>query len=89
MHANCKQAEPDISKKFTSECYLLLYNILWTFTRKVYFVLGQNGPWQNIMHIYVYEDDEEQGGGATWPVATIIIYRHILAFCIEIHRYHF
>ena len=68
---------------------LLLYNILWTFTRKVYFVLGQNGPWQNIMHIYVYEDDEEQGGGATWPVATIIIYRHILAFCIEIHRYHF
>ena len=40
---------------------LLLYNILWTFTRKVYFVLGQNGPWQNIMHIYVYEDDEEQG----------------------------
>ena len=37
-----------------------------------YFVLGQNGLWQNIMHIYVYEDDEEQGGGALskpgqWP----------------------
>ena len=37
-----------------------------------YFVLGQNGSWQNIMHLYVYEDDEEQGGGALskpgqWP----------------------
>ena len=40
--------------------------------KSVLCILGQNGPWQNFMHIYVYEDDEEQGGGALskpgqWP----------------------
>ena len=73
MQIASRAEQPDISKKFTSECYYYCRTFCGLSPEKcTYFVLGQNGLWQNIMHIYVYEDDEEQGGGALskpgqWP----------------------